>query len=266
MRSTLRAILRSAFTQAEHSLARSMMRFVVLFQPIIFTTISCYMFRWWGADDFGEYVIVGSGLMTLWMTTLWSSATDINRERWMGTLELLLIAPVAFPVILLGKILGNTALGLVTLGISYVWARLGLGVSITIADPAALVLALVLVLFSFVGFALVLAHLFMLSRQANVIANGLSFPIYLASGLYFPLTILPAWFRCIGLCTPMAWAREAIRWAVLGEAATGLWTTSFASAATGLAVVGLVDFVLAFVLFRLVFERKIRQAGQLAVA
>lgn len=31
-------------------------------------------------------------------------------------------------------------------------------------------------------------------------------------------------------------------------------------------VVGLVDFVLAFVLFRLVFERKIRQAGQLAVA
>jgi ABC-2 type transport system permease protein len=263
----VRALLRSAASQVRNSMARSMMRFVVLVQPIIFTTIASFMFRWWGAADFGEYVIVGSGLMTLWMTTLWSSATDISRERWMGTLELLLIAPVPFPVIMVGKILGNTLLGLATIGLSYVWSTVVLRVPVTVAHPAWVLLSLVLVLFAFIGFALLLALVFVLSREANIIANGLSFPVYLASGLYFPLTVLPAWFRCIGLALPMAWARESIRWAVVGEAAAGtLWTPSFWAAAVGLGLVGLGHFVLALVLYRLAFEPKVRRTGQLAVA
>ena len=75
------------------------------------------------------------------MTILWSSATDIDRERWMGTFELLLIAPVRFPTILLGKILGNTALGILSAALTYRFNPLGLGLDV-LAHPARVLLAL----------------------------------------------------------------------------------------------------------------------------
>ncbi len=262
----LRALYSSSLLQAKLSLARSMVQFVVFVQPVLYATVSFYMFDYWGYEGAAEYVVFGSGLLTLWMTTLWSSATDLNRERTMGTLELLVIAPVPLPVILLGKILANTAIGLFTILISYAWSTGVLGLTIVVADPVRLIYVLALVLWAFAGFAVFLANLFLLSRQANVIANGLSFPIYLASGLYFPLTMLPPWFRYLGLGLPLSWAREAIRWVVIGPGAPGLITRSPEVAMTGLAIVGAMYYLLAFGLMHAVLERRMRHSGQLAMA
>ena len=263
----LPAIYRSATSQIGNSMARSMMRYVVLVQPVIFTTISYYMYRRSGIAGYGEYVVVGSALITLWMTILWSSATDIDRERWMGTFELLLIAPVPFPTILLGKILGNTALGILSAALTYGFGTLGLGVDVPLAHPGRVLLALAVAVASFVAFAQLLALLFTLSREANRIANGLSYPIWLVSGLLFPLTMLPGWARALGLAMPLAWAKEALRWAAVGEpAAATLWTGSYAAALAGLAACGAAYFAGAHLLYRHVLERKIRQLGQLGRA
>jgi site-specific recombinase len=71
----------------------------------------------------------------------------------------------------------------------------------------------------------------------------------------------------MGLITPLAWAKEALRWAVVGTAAAGqLRTDSFWQAMAGLLVVGLVYLSGAFMLYRYVVHRKMRQCGQLGVA
>ncbi|HWI63692.1 MAG TPA: ABC transporter permease, partial [Symbiobacteriaceae bacterium] len=198
---------------------------------------------------------------------LWSSATDIGRERWMGTLEILLIAPVRFPTVLLGKILGNTLLGALSVGLSWFYSWALLGVRMTVAHPLQLAITVVAAIFAFVGFALMLALLFTLSRNANSIANGLGYPLYVVSGLLFPLTVLPVWVLPIGLSLPLAWAREALRWATTGAvSASTLLTPNWAVAAGGLVTVGLVYFVAAYGLYRYVFDRKLRQLGQLGVS
>ncbi len=262
----IRVLIQSARNQIRHTMARSMMRFVVFVQPIIFATISRFMFRAWGAARSGEYVIFGTGVMTLWMTCLWSSATDVSRERATGTLELLLVSPVPLPISLLGKILGNTFLGMLTILTSYVYSTIVLGVSVAKADPWKVALSLTITAFSFVAVSLFLALVFLLSREANIIANGLSFPIYLVSGLYFPLSSLPVGLPYVGLTLPIAWARETIRWAVMGPDTSELWTSSFGAAAIGLFAVGVVYLLLATILFNLVFERLMRSQGRLGMA
>ncbi|HWI53855.1 MAG TPA: ABC transporter permease [Symbiobacteriaceae bacterium] len=267
MISDLIAVWSSARSQIGNSMARTMMKNVVFVSPLMNVLIAYYLFRRSGLANFGEHVVIGSGLMTLWGTILWSSATDIGRERWMGTLEILLIAPVRFPTVLLGKILGNTLLGVLAVSLSWFYARVLLGVRMTVAHPGLLLVTLGVAIFAFVGFALMLALLFTLSRNANAIANGLGYPLYVVSGLLFPLTVLPVWVLPFGLSLPLAWAREALRWATTGAAAgANLLTPSWAVAAGGLLAVGIIYFVAAYGLYRYVIDRKLRQLGQLGVS
>jgi ABC-2 type transport system permease protein len=261
------ALYANARVQVGNSLARTMMKNVVFISPLFNVVMAYYLFHRSGQPNFGEQVVIGSGLMTLWGTILWSSATDIGRERWMGTLEILLIAPVRFPVTLLGKILGNTVLSILSVVLSWVYSRVLLGVRMTVASPGLLLLTMAIAIFAFVGFSLMLSLLFTLSRSANSIANGLSYPLYVVSGLLFPLTMLPTWVLPLGLIMPLAWAREALRWAITGPAAAAtLLTGSWASAAGGLLAIGVAYSVGAFWLYRRIFERKLRRLGQLGVS
>jgi hypothetical protein len=66
---------------------------------------------------------------------------------------------------------------------------------------------------------------------------------------------------------PLAWAREAMRWATTGTvSAPTLLTPGWAVAAGGLLAIGAIYFVGAYVLYRHVIDRKIRQLGQLGVS
>lgn len=267
MKSSLIAVWSSARSQISNSMARTMMKNVVFMSPLFNVIITYFLFQRSGLPNFGEQVVAGSALMTLWYTILWSSATDVARERWMGTFELLLICPVPFPVVLLGKILGNALLGALAVLLSYGYARVLFGVTLTVAAPLPFLLTLAGAAFSFIGFSLALALLFTLSRQANNVASGLSYPIYLVSGLLFPLPVLPLWALPFGLAMPLAWAREAVRWASTGPAAAPhLLTPGWGWAFAGLVGIGAFYFAAAFVLYRYAIGRKLRALGQLGVA
>lgn len=261
------AIWSSARTQFGNSLARSVMKHVVFFSPFFNVVVAYYIFRRTDMPNFGEHIVVGSGLMTLWGTILWTSATDVVRERWMGTFEVLLITPTSFPKILLGKILSNTVLGILAVVLGYLYSAVLFGVRLSVAQPVQFVITVAVAIFAFIGFSLMLALLFTMSRNAGTFANALGTPILLVSGLLFPLTKLPGWCLPFGLSMPLAWARESIRWATTGEpAAPQLWTHSWAMATTGLLVVGLLYFAAAFGLYWYTIERSLRKMGQLGVA
>lgn len=262
MRFDLVAIYSSARGQISNSMARTMMKNLVFASPLLNLLIFYYIFNRSGVQNAGEHVIVASALMTMWGTILWSSATDIGRERWMGTFELLLISPVPFPTILLGKILGNMALSLLAIALNWLYARLFFGIKVVVAHPVQLLLTVAAAFFAFVGFSLMMALLMTLSRQANQVANGLSYPIYLVSGILFPLTALPTWVLPLGLAMPLAWAREATRWATTGAAAAPeLITPSWVWAEGGLVLLGAIYFLASFGLYRLIFEKRLRKLG-----
>ena len=63
---------------------------------------------------------------------------------------------------------------------------------------------------------LLLASTFVLYRNANAMSNLLEYPVWIASGLVFSTSILPAWTRPISWVLPPYWGIIALRHAAFG--------------------------------------------------
>lgn len=173
--------------QLKNSLARATFQFVILLQPF-FTGIMAYMiFARSGRSDFLSYVFLGTGLTTMWSAIVFSSAGDIERERWMGNLELLMMSPMDFWYIMLAKVIGNTVLGLLSFALSILYIALFFRVPVQVAHVGPFLIGLLGTLFAFSMLAQCMAGIFTLSRNAAGLMNGLEYPIYLICGLMFPL-------------------------------------------------------------------------------
>lgn len=207
--------------QMKKSFVRPMYRFCLLANPIVNTILLYEMFRNSGQENFGTYVILGAGLMGLWSCICFSSAGDINRERWEGTLSLIFVAPIGFNWIISGKILGNTLLSLASMGISFLTARLLFGVSVEIAKPAWFLVAMVAVVVTFSIISKLIAYLLTLSRKTTLYMNCIEIPIIFVCGFVVPMEALPAWMEAVGNLLPPSWAVRLLRLSLDNQATVG---------------------------------------------
>lgn len=210
------AIIASAKQQFQMSIARSMFRFCVFFSPIVNGLILGMMYFNRSPEDFTTFAVFGSSLSSFWGTILFSSVSDIDRERFMGTLESIFIAPAGFLNILIGKILGNTFWGIITMLINISFVRLFFGRVILVEDPILLLLTLLIMTISMVAMALMLAGAFTLSRSARLAMNSLEHPIYILSGMMFPLSMIPSFFHPLSYLLTQTWAVKLIRLGISG--------------------------------------------------
>lgn len=210
--------------QMRQSFARPMFRFCLIANPILNTVLLYEMYRGSGEENFMAYVVLGAGLMGLWSCICFSSAGDINRERHSGTLALIFAAPARFPVIILGKILGNTLLSLLTLGISLATAVVLFRVPPTLESPLYFLLALLAAVLAFVVISSVVACLLTLSRKTELYMNCIEIPLILLCGFVFPISVLPKAVRAIGYALSPTYAVELLRMAVWGvDDPTAFW-------------------------------------------
>ena len=212
----LSILLSTMRVQMKQSFARPMFRFCLLANPILNTILLYEMYRGSGEDNFMAYVVLGSGLMGLWGCICFSSAGDINRERYSGTLALIFAAPARFPAIILGKIIGNTLMSLLTLGISLVTAVVLFRIPLMLASPLYFLLALLAAILSFVVISSVVACLLTLSRKTELYMNCIEIPIILLCGFVFPVSVLPDAVQVISRVLSPTYAVELLRMAVWG--------------------------------------------------
>lgn len=215
---TSSVLLSSMGLQCKQSFVRPMFRFCLLANPVLNTVLLYEMYRSAGEENFFAYVALGAGLMAVWSAICFSSAGDINRERYSGTLALLFAAPAGFPAIVLGKILGNTFLSLASIGISVATAALLFGVPVAVASPGYFLLALICALAAFAAFSLVIACLLTLSRRTELYMNCIEIPLILLCGFVYPVSALPTWLRPVSYALSPTWAVELLRMGVWGVA------------------------------------------------
>ena len=140
-------------------------------------------------------------------------------QRWQGTLELMVGAPPPFVAILLPLTVATSTLGLYSVVATLLWGRLFFGVPLDFAHPAQLAVALPATILSLGMLGLLLASTFVLYRNANAFSNLLEYPVWLATGLLVPLTLLPGWVGPIAWVLAPYWGMTAIREAALGGSA-----------------------------------------------
>jgi ABC-2 type transport system permease protein len=225
-------------------------------QPVVFATIAFYLFRSGGRPGTLLYAALGAGMMGVWSTTLFGSGGMIQWQRWQGTLELGVASPPGMGLVYLPFSLANSFTGMYALAATLVWGRVVFGVPLHFAHPWLFALSLPATVLALGLMGLVLASTFVLYRYANALANLLEYPVWIASGLVFSTSILPAWTRPISWILPPYWGILALRHAALGG---GVWKPLAL-----VVVLGAAYGAVSFFTFR-VFENKARARATLSL-
>jgi ABC-2 type transport system permease protein len=187
-----------------------------IYQPLIFATIAFYMFKSGGRPGTLLYAALGSGMMGIWSSTLFGSGGALQWWRWQGVLELVVGTPQRFVLVLLPTTLATSITGAYALLATLFWGRLFFGVPLDLAHPFLFALAVPATVLSLGMLGLLMASSFVLYRNANALTNLLEYPVWIASGLVFSVSLLPDWTRPISWILAPYWGIEAIRGAALG--------------------------------------------------
>jgi len=191
---------------------RSWLVFDVLL-PLLQVSAFVFIYRAVEAPpEFTGFVVLGGAMTAYWMNVLWNMASQLYWEKETGNLELFMVAPTSRMAILLGMALGGMvattvrAAAVLTLGI------LLFGVEIALTDAPALVGVFFLTLIALYGMGMLLSSLYLLfGREAWHMSNLLQEPVYLLSGLYFPVRSLGAWAAAGASLIPMTLGLDAMR-------------------------------------------------------
>jgi ABC-2 type transport system permease protein len=254
----LRVIASSFTMQAKERATNQFFIGTLLVLPVIFTLISVGTYIYGGKGDLGLFAVIGAGMIGIWNANLWTSGRILEGERRGGTLSMLIAAPTPLPIILAGKSLSNAVASLLSMAVTLLTGLVAFRLELDIAQPVAFLISLLLTIFAMTCFGLVLGSFFVLTRNAGTFVEAANYPIFILSGLMFPLTILPAWIRPLSASLAPMWGNVALG-ASAGLVTANPWTIHLYLTGLSLIYLGV-----ARVLFRLV-EKRVCQDGSLEV-
>ncbi len=214
--------------------------------------------------DYVGFVILGGVMTAFWLNVLWSMGAQLHNDREAGNLELYIMAPAPLMAVLAGMALG----GMVITGIrAAVVCALGLLLFQISFEPSnwwALSAVFLLTLLALYGLGMVFASVFLLwGREAWHVINVLQEPVYLLSGLNFPVRVLGRVLPYAATLLPLTCGIDAMRQILFPATADrGLlpvWVEMVFLAFLTVAFL----FLARFCLTRL--ERRAREQGRLTV-
>ncbi len=213
---TLRMLALGSLLHAKH-LSRSPLEIAIaLLLPVVQATLAVYLFRAATGSPRLIEAAVGAGLMGVWSSVLFGSGGAIQNQRWMGTLEMIMLAPRRPVLVILPITLATALTGTYAMLATLLWGRLLYGIRLDFAHPVAFAVAAPVCVLALGMFGLLLASTFVLLRNANALANTLEYPVWLVSGMLVPITVLPTWTSPVAAVLPTTWGARALREAVSG--------------------------------------------------
>jgi ABC-2 type transport system permease protein len=232
--------------------------------PILGMLAYVYIYRGLHAPRVYEtFAVLGGLMLAYWISVLWSMAAQFYWEKQMGNLEFYFTAPCSRFSILTGMAVGGMiwastravvglALGIFVLHVPMDFSR---------APQALVVFFLTLVALYALG--MWLSSLFLLwGREVWHLANAFQEPVYLASGLYFPVRALGPWAFLAFAVLPLSLGLDAMRQLLLGSQAHPFLSVRLEIGL--LAASGVLFVIIAAVAWRVMEERS-KHEGRLTL-
>ena len=197
----------------------------IVTQPVAFSAVGYFLARAAGQTsiDF-MHTFIGSGVMGIWGTVLFTSFFDIRADRREGSLELLVGSPTSLFTILAVRAFTNVLLGTSSFVLSVLTAMLLFDFAPPLRNFPFILISLAILLFGFWCIGIFLAHWPIVSRLSGLFINYLELPVAMLTGFMFPVSLLPVWARWLAALTPMVWAFNGLRASFQPEVATAsLW-------------------------------------------
>ncbi len=209
----LRTVIGRAYPRVIGAQREKSWVFFEIFLPLVAVSAYVFVYRAIRAPEaYVGFVIVGGAMTAFWINILWSMSTQLYWEKETGNLALYIMAPSSMTAILLGMALGGMfatsvrALVIVVLG-SWLFH-----VQYSVGNVPLLILIFMLAMTALYGLGMMGASLFLLlGREAWHLANLAQEPIYLLSGMYFPIRSLNCWVAATASLIPLTLGLDAMR-------------------------------------------------------
>ena len=187
--------------------------------PLFFATSAFLLYQQSEDPHALVYAGLGSSVMGIWSVIATTASSLLQRERWTGTLELLVVAPTRFALVLVPITTAMATLGLYSMVATLVWGRVLFGISVPVVHPVLFGLAIVVSILSISLIGFLLSVVVVRYRTAWALGNLLEYPGWLICGFLVPLSLFPAWVGWVAYALPPTWGMQAIRDASSGGAA-----------------------------------------------
>lgn len=214
--------------------------------PLFFATIAFFMYRSGGGTQPLLYASLGASVMGIWSSTSVAASSAVQRERWLGTLELLVAAPTHFSLVMLPITIAMSTIGIYSMAATLLWGRVLFGIHVHIEHPLFFCLSVPATIVSIGMLGFLLSVTVVRYRTAWALGNMFEYPVWLVCGFLVPLSLLPDWVRPISWLLAPTWGVRAIRESALGGGAPLTDVAMCAALGAGYALAGvlLVETVL----------------------
>ncbi len=172
-----------------------------------------------GTENLAGFIFLGGVISGLVATSFWAMAMGLRNEMDAGTLEPVWLTPTRHETLVIGRALGGIVWFLISqvvlfaIGIAVFGLRFD--ANIVLAVPAVVVATV-----GMIGVAYLLASVVLLIRDANFFIDCTNFLFGVASGVAFPVTLLPAVVQPIALLLPTTYAMDILRQQAIGARPT----------------------------------------------
>ncbi len=205
------------------------------------------------------YLGIGT-LVWSYLRAVFDSISEmIAWERWEGTIEYTMMAPVSRLTHLLGTAFFSIVYGVVRTGILLVILSSFFRVDLSHVNAFAAALVLLVGSLSFVGIGMVAAVLPLLfperGAEMTFVISGI---LLLVSGVYYPVSVLPGWMQPMATLSPATYVLRGMRAAILD----GQGITHLGGTLVPLLLIGLISIPIGMWVFGIV-ERYAKRTGKL---
>ena len=196
--------------------------FFDIFLPMLSVSAYVFVYRAIGApEEYVGFVVIGGAMTAFWMNIMWSMSSQLYWEKEQGNLALYIMAPNSMMAVLLGMAVGGMlatflrAIAIILLG-SWLFH-----VHYVIGNFLQLMAVFFTAMTALYGMGMMSASLFLLlSREADHLAQLATEPVYLVSGMYFPISSFNFWVAAAASVIPLTLGLDAIRQLIFQSGAT----------------------------------------------
>lgn len=191
--------------------------FLQVFFPLMFATAALLVYRVNNDPEAMLYAGIGAAAMGIWTSQTTTAATLVQRERWAGTLELVVAAPTPFAFVVLPITFGMATLGLYSVVAVVLWDWWLFDLPLHVENWPGFVLSILMATFTIALFGFLLSVTVVRYRTAWAIGSALEYPGWLLCGFVVPLALLPGWVQPLSWALAPTWGVQAMRASAAGE-------------------------------------------------
>lgn len=171
--------------------------------------------------QFTIYLLLGT-LVWHFLSGIFNAISEvISWERWEGTIEYTLMAPVPRWIHLIGQTLFAIFWSMVTTILIGTITMLFFELDLRSANIPGAILLLLCGSISLIGIGIVASILpLMYPERGSQMTHIIQASLLLVSGVYYPVTVLPEWMQTLSRLSPITYVLTGIRAAIMDNAPT----------------------------------------------